>query len=80
MEVDSLEAIESLVAHGLGVSVVPERTGTSLAAPLPPTLRRLPFGTPQATRHLALIERDSNPKARLAAALHAQLVEVAQAG
>jgi DNA-binding transcriptional LysR family regulator len=76
MEVDSLEAIEALVAHGLGVSVVPERPG----APLPPTLRRLPFGNPQAARHLALIERDSNPKARLAAALHTQLVEVAKAG
>jgi DNA-binding transcriptional LysR family regulator len=76
MEVDSLEAIEALVAHGLGVSVVPERPG----APLAPTLRRLPFGSPQAARHLALIERDSNPKARLAAALHTQLVEVAQAG
>ncbi len=80
MEVDSLEAIEALVAHGLGVSVVPERPRTPLAAPLPPTLRRLPFGNPQAARHLALIERDSNPKARLAAALHTQLVEVAQAG
>jgi len=78
MEVDSLEAIEALVAHGLGVAVVPERPTTPLAAPLPPTLRRVPFGSPQATRHLALIERDSNPKARLAAALHAQLVEVAQ--
>jgi len=76
MEVDSLEAIEALVAHGLGVSVVPERSG----APLPPTLRCLPFGNPQAARHLALIERDSNPKARLAAALHTQLVEVARAG
>ena len=80
MEVDSLEAIEALVAHGLGVSVVPERPRTPLAAPLPPALRRVPFGNPQAARHLALIERDSNPKARLAAALHTQLVEVAQAG
>jgi DNA-binding transcriptional LysR family regulator len=74
MEVDSLEAIEALVAHGLGISVVPERPG----APLAPTLRRVAFGNPQAARHLALIERDSNPKTRLAAALHAQLVEVAQ--
>ena len=73
MEVDSLEAIEALVAHGLGVSVVPERCG----APLPATLRRLPFGDPQETRRLALVERDSNPKARLAAALHAQLIAVA---
>jgi DNA-binding transcriptional LysR family regulator len=76
MEVDSLEAIESLVAHGLGVSVVPERPG----APLLSALRRLPFGKPQAARHLALIERDRNPKARLAAALHAELVAVAKAG
>jgi DNA-binding transcriptional LysR family regulator len=76
IEVDSLEAIESLVAHGLGVSVVPERSG----APLPKSLRRVPFGTPQAARHLALIERDSNPKARLAAALHAELAAVSQMG
>jgi DNA-binding transcriptional LysR family regulator len=76
MEVDSLEAIESLVAHGLGVSVVPERPGAPLAA----TLCRLPFGNPQAARHLALIERDSNPKARLAAALHAELAAVSQMG
>ena len=80
MEVDSLEAIESLVAHGLGVSVVPERPGARPGAPLAATLRRLPFGNPQAARHLALIERDRNPKARLAAALHAQLVAVAEAG
>jgi DNA-binding transcriptional LysR family regulator len=76
MEVDSLEAIEALVAHGLGVSVVPERPG----APLPPTLRRLPFGNPQEARHLVLIERDRNPKARLAAALHGELVAAGQAG
>jgi DNA-binding transcriptional LysR family regulator len=74
IEVDSLEAIESLVVHGLGVSVVPVRPG----APLPEALRRLPFGAPQEGRRLALIERDRNPKARLAAALHAELVAVAQ--
>jgi hypothetical protein len=44
------------------------------------TLRRLPFGAPQSARHLALIERDRNPKARLVAALCAELVAVAQAG
>jgi DNA-binding transcriptional LysR family regulator len=76
IEVDSLEAIESLVAHGLGVSVV----AVSLKNPLPKSLRRVPFGTPQAARHLALIERDSNPKARLAAALHAELAAVSQMG
>jgi len=76
IEVDSLEAIESLVAHDLGVAVVPERPG----APLTPGLRRLPFGDPQEGRRLALIERSGNPKARLAAALHGELVAVAKAG
>ncbi len=73
MEVDSLEAIEAMVAHGLGVSVVPLRPG----ADLPGDLMQLPFGTPQARRGLSLIERDSNPKARLTSALHCQLVTIA---
>ena len=69
MEADSLEAIAALVAHGLGVSVVPERSG----APFPDRLRRLPLDGPDAFRRLALIERDANPKARLAAALLEEL-------
>ncbi|MDH3669116.1 MAG: LysR family transcriptional regulator [Paracoccaceae bacterium] len=73
MEVDSLEAIEAMVAHGLGVSVVPLRPG----AALPADLVQLPFGVPQARRGLSLVERDGNPKARLTSALHQQLVAVA---
>ena len=73
MEADSLEAIEALVAHGLGVSVVPQRSG----APVRPELRRLPLAGPAAYRSLALVEREGNAKARLAAALHAELVAVA---
>ncbi|HSF96659.1 MAG TPA: LysR substrate-binding domain-containing protein, partial [Thermohalobaculum sp.] len=69
MEADSLEAIAALVAHGLGVSVVPERPG----APLPETLRRLPLSGPDAFRRLALIERSTNSNARLAAALLEEL-------
>lgn len=74
IEVDSLEAIESLVAHCLGVAVVPERPGALRA----PGLRRVPFGDPQEARPLALIERSGNPKARLAAALHGALVAVVE--
>ena len=68
MEADSLEAIAALVAHGLGVSVVPERPG----APLAEALRRLPMGG-DAFRRLALIERSANPKARLVSALLTEL-------
>jgi DNA-binding transcriptional LysR family regulator len=73
MEVDSIEAIESLVAHGLGVSVVPERPG----APLPSGVRRLPLGGPPAFRGLVLAVREGGPKSRLAAALHAELAAAA---
>jgi molybdate transport repressor ModE-like protein len=73
MEVDSLEAIEALVAHGLGVSVVPER----VLAPASPALRRLPFGQPPGERRLALVERRGNPRARLVEALRAELIAAA---
>ncbi len=75
MEVDSLEAIESLVAHGLGVSVVPERPGGPVVAPF----RRVPLGQ-GAERRLGLLTRDENPKARLAEVLHAELVAVVTGG
>lgn len=76
MEVDSIEAIESLVAHGLGVAVVPERPG----APLPPGVRRLPLGGTDAFRRLVLAVREEAPKAHLAEALRAELVAAARAG
>ncbi len=74
MEVDSIEAIESLVAHGLGVSVVPERP----AAPPAPAVRRLPLGGPDAFRRLVLAVHEGAPKARLAEALRAELVAAAR--
>ncbi|MGF1525636.1 MAG: LysR substrate-binding domain-containing protein [Candidatus Competibacterales bacterium] len=72
MEIDSLEAIESLVRHGLGVSVVPQRPGTDLEAK---GLRTVPFGRPQAWRVLTLLERIHNSKERLVDGLYDQLVE-----
>lgn len=72
MEVDSLEAIESLVAHGLGVSVVPERPG------VPPStrIRRIPLEGADAYRRLGFATRPDNPKARLAEILRNELVSV----
>ena len=70
MEANSLEAIESLVRHGLGVSIVPKR---ACAPPFANDLLVVPFGAPQEVRSLALVERTSNPRARLADALLHQL-------
>ena len=67
MEVDSLEAIEALVKHGLGVSIVPDTNARGDG------LVRRPFGVPQAIRQLVLISRQSGPKARLLDALHTAL-------
>ena len=64
MEVDSLEAIEALVRHGLGISIVPDTGGHDDG------LRRLPFGNPQIVRQLVLMTRSSSPKGRLLQALH----------
>ncbi|MCU1734377.1 MULTISPECIES: LysR substrate-binding domain-containing protein [unclassified Pseudomonas] len=66
MELDSQEAIIQMVASGLGVSIVPssrrnlERLGL---------LALMPFGDPQRTRQVVLIEREDRPRGRLAAAL-----------
>ena len=76
MEVDSLDAIISLVRHGLGVSIVPWRA----ARPgLTDGLTALPFGDPQHHRVLALLERPRNPKSRLADALLDELVAISRA-
>ncbi|MCU1724034.1 LysR substrate-binding domain-containing protein [Pseudomonas sp. 5P_5.1_Bac1] len=66
MELDSQEAIIQMVASGLGVSIVPssrrnlERLGL---------LALMPFGDPQRTRQVVLIEREDRPRGRLATAL-----------
>jgi len=51
IELDSIDAIEHLVAEGFGVSILPQRL---LAAPLSDGLRCLSLGTPAPTRRLML--------------------------
>ncbi|OLS64971.1 LysR substrate-binding domain-containing protein [Pseudomonas putida] len=66
MELDSQEALIRMVASGLGVSIVPSSDRM---------LQRIehlayrPFGDPQRTRKVVLIEREDRPRGRLAAAL-----------
>ena len=73
LEIDSIEAIEALVRHGLGVSITPRRfglTGSSIG------IRRLPFGKPQLARTLSLISLERSPRRRLVDELLSQLRKV----
>lgn len=66
MELDSQDAIIQMVSSGLGVSVIP------LSSHSLQHLNHLyvqPFGLPQKTRRVVLLEREDRPLARPAAAL-----------
>ena len=66
MELDSQDAIIQMVSSGLGVSIIP------LARHQVESLTELafePFGTPQKTRRVVLLEREDRPLGRLASAL-----------
>lgn len=74
LEVDSLEAIESLVRHNIGVSITPQRV---CAPSYTDDLRIIPFGSPQIHRELVMISRINNPRARLSDALYQELKSLA---
>ena len=71
MELDSQDAIIQMVGSGLGVAVIP--LSSHDLAQLG-HLHIQPFGSPQKTRRVVLLEREDRPLARLAAAL-AQVVQ-----
>jgi DNA-binding transcriptional LysR family regulator len=73
IEIDSLEAIENLVADGFGVSIVPLRLH---AADQPPRLVRIPFGNPVDTRQLTLIRHIGKPPSRLDSAIKTIFVDL----
>ncbi|MDH3760088.1 MAG: LysR family transcriptional regulator [Gammaproteobacteria bacterium] len=59
IEIDSLEAIENLVAKGFGVSIVPRRLHARINTE---NIVQMPFGTPVDTRELALVRHVSRPR------------------
>lgn len=59
IEIDSLEAIENLVAKGFGVSIVPQRLHARIN---PENIVQIPFGTPVDRRELALVQHLSRPR------------------
>ena len=62
MELSTLEAVRTMVFHGLGVSVIPYRT-----AQYPHTLpvKTLSFSTKAPERILGIIEKEGNSKSHL---------------
>jgi DNA-binding transcriptional LysR family regulator len=73
IEIDSLEAIENLVADGFGVSIVPLRLHSG---DQPPRLVRIPFGNPVDTRQLTLIRHIGKPPSRLDSAIKTIFVDL----
>lgn len=75
MEVDTLEGILSLIAHGLGVSVVPRR---HLPEPFPPGVRSVPFGSPPLHRTIGVLYTEDSPRQTLVQLLVEELVAASQ--
>jgi DNA-binding transcriptional LysR family regulator len=73
IEIDSLEAIENLVADGFGVSIVPLRLHAAAASQ---ALVRIPFGNPVDTRQLTLIRHLGKPRSRLDNAIKSIFLEL----
>lgn len=73
MELDSLEAIETMVYHNLGVSVAPRRC---VSPPVRLPIRLLSLGDQVKPRILGLVWRPDSPKQRLIEVVVANMVEL----
>ena len=76
IEIDSLEAIENLVADGFGVSIVPRRLHARLE---PGKLLQIPFGNPVDTRQLTLIQHMNKPLSRFDTAIKSIFLDLPKA-
>ena len=72
-EIDTIGSIVTCVRQGLGISVVPH---VALQEPEDINITRLPFGTPQVTRQIGIVERTASPRAEIILRLHAVLAEL----
>lgn len=72
MELNTLEAISTMVYHGLGVSIVPQR---NIQYPGALPLKRLSFTRKAPHRVLGLIEKENSAKAHLTKELITELAE-----
>ncbi|QFT01164.1 HTH-type transcriptional regulator YofA [Labrenzia sp. THAF191b] len=72
-EIDTIGSIVTCVRQGMGVSVVPH---VALQEPDHQRLTKLPFGNPQVTRQIGIVERIVSPRAEIIARIHTVLAEL----
>ena len=73
MELDTLEAISSMVFHGLGVSIVPRRC---VPVPQPLAIRRIPLDDGIKPRTLGVISHPDSPRFKLVDILLGALTDI----
>lgn len=69
-EIDTIGSIVTCVRQGLGVSIVPH---VALQEPEDLELVKLPFGQPQLTRQIGIVERTISPRAEIIERMHETL-------
>jgi DNA-binding transcriptional LysR family regulator len=72
-EIDTIGSIVTCVRQGMGISVVPH---VVLQEPENRELVRLPFGQPQVTRQIGIVERTASPRGEIIARIHEVLAEL----
>lgn len=72
-EIDTIGSIVTCVRHGLGISVVPH---VALEDPEGQDLTRLPFGDPQVTRQIGIVERSPSSRIEIIRRLHEVLAQL----
>lgn len=75
MEIDSIDAIEALVANGLGVSILPRRVGFVQENQ---NLTRIPLVCPPLVRTMSLMRLERSPRKRVADALEVELKRIVE--
>jgi DNA-binding transcriptional LysR family regulator len=72
-EIDTIGSIVTCVRQGMGISIVPH---VALSEPEQEELLRLPFGQPQITRQIGIVERTVSPRGAIIARLHEVLADL----
>lgn len=72
-EIDTISSIVTCVRQGMGVSIAPH---VALQTPEDDDLVRVPFGQPQLTRQIGIVERTVSPRGEIISRLHGMLADL----